>query len=84
MKSSFMNQDTMDLKLLKYKENIIANYDYQCEKCEHVQEINHPLEKNPKIKCDQKGCNGKCNRAFWLKAPPFKLNGPFWSSKGRT
>ena len=61
----------------------MASYDYACDKCGSVQEINHPIGKSPKITCSKDRCGGKCSVAFWLKTTPFKLKGSGWSSKGR-
>lgn len=30
-------------------------YDYQCEKCENIQEVSHGMKETPKVKCNKCG-----------------------------
>ena len=37
-------------------------YDYKCSSCGHVQEVAHPMNDNPDVKCDV--CDGTANKTF--------------------
>lgn len=42
----------------------MPHYDYQCPECEQIEEIQHSIHKNPKIKCSN--CNTKMERQISL------------------
>lgn len=37
----------------------MPSYDYECTKCEHVQEELHRMSESPKIKCEKCGSKSK-------------------------
>lgn len=49
----------------------MANYDYICTKCQHVQEEQHLMKETPKIKCEK--CGAKSEKVSFYKTQ-FSMN----------
>lgn len=53
------------------------NYDYECNRCGKVQEVEHSILETPKVYCT---CGEQCHRL--VGAPRFILKGSGWASDG--
>jgi putative FmdB family regulatory protein len=56
---------------------IMPTYDYQCQKCQNIQEVFHPISENPRVACVK--CQSKCKRI--VTQVNFILKGGGWPSQ---
>ena len=59
----------------------MAKYDYECEVCLDVREVEHGMTEAPDITCEK--CGGDCHKTI-LCAPRVSLKGTGWASDGYT
>ena len=51
----------------------MARYDYKCESCETVFEVEHPMGERPEVSCP--ACGGKASQVFGASGIMFKGSG---------
>ena len=56
----------------------MPTFDYQCRKCNHIQEEFHSISSEPEILCSE--CGSKCEKNFTMNGN-FILKGDNWPSR---
>lgn len=56
----------------------MARYDYKCRSCEHIFEVIHSIQEDPKIKCEK--CKKLCDRQLPTTVHLYGTVGIDWNS----